>query len=141
MIARVREVTAAAVAAGSMLYVTGSMSTKTGVAAEARDAARRREKGIGARDDLVAGPDAEGHHGEQQRVGARRHADGVGDAQVGGQVALHALDLGAHDEALAVAHPRHDVDDGVADGAVLRLQVEHRHLHGCRGLPGVCWLP
>jgi len=70
MMARVRGVTAAAAAAGSMLYVIGSMVDEDGLRAEARDAAGGGEEGVGAGDDLVAGPDVQGHHGEQQRIGA-----------------------------------------------------------------------
>ncbi len=97
--------------------------------AEPRHAAGGREERIRAGDDLVARADAQGHHRDEQGVGARRHADGVFDVQQRGQLALEALDLGAHDEALAVADTRHDVEDLLADRPVLRLQVQQRHVH------------
>ena len=57
MMARVRGVILLSTWAGSRLYVSGSMSTKTGFAPSAADAAGRGEEGEGRQDDLVAGAD------------------------------------------------------------------------------------
>ena len=97
--------------------------------ADARDAAGGREERERRRDDLVAGTDAERHQRDEQRVGARRQADGVRDAEVGRHLALERLDLGAADEPLAVGDPRHRGEDFVADRPVLRLQIQERDGH------------
>ena len=100
--------------------------------ADADDTAAGREERIGRRDDLVARTDPEGHQREQDRVGARRHSDGVRHAEHPGQLALERLDLRPHDEPLAVAHARDGGEDLVAERSVLRLQIEQRDVHcGC----------
>ena len=92
--------------------------------AEPGHAARRREEREGRRDHLVAGADAGGHHRHQQRVGARRHAQGVAHLEVVGELALEGDDLVAHDAALAVADAGDDVEELLAQRTVLRLEVE-----------------
>jgi hypothetical protein len=73
------------------------MSTSTGVAPRrGRSPPSRRTSRSG--DDLVARADAERHHRDEQRVGARRDADGVPDAEVRRELAFERLDLGAQDE-------------------------------------------
>ncbi len=99
-----------------------------GTRSDARDAACRREKRVGRRDDFVARADAERHEREQQRVGARRDADGVLDAEERGQFPLEAVDLRPHDEALAVGDARHCRENVLAQWTVLRLQIEQGHL-------------
>ncbi len=76
MIARVRGVIAASMAAGEMLKVTGSMSTNTGRAARVVDRARGREEGERRRDHLVARLEVERPERQQQRVGPAGAADG-----------------------------------------------------------------
>ena len=88
-----------------------------------------REERIGRRDDLVARADVERHQRRQQRVGARRHADRVRRLQVGGQLALEALDFRAADEALAVADARDRVEQGLPERGVLCVEVEQRDGH------------
>ena len=44
-----------------------------------------------------------------------------------GELALERLDLGTHDEALAVADPGDRGENLVAEGTVLRLQIEERN--------------
>ena len=73
------------------------------------------------------GADAERHHRDEQRVGSRRDADGVGDAERIGQLALERLDLGPLDEPLAVADASDRRQHLVADRPVLRLEIEQRH--------------
>ena len=51
--------------------------------------------------------------------------------EVGGELAFERLDLGAEDEALAVAHPCDRREDLLAQRGVLRLKVDERHT-GCR---------
>ena len=60
-------------------------------------------------------------------------AIGVGDAHARGQFALEGVHFRAHDEALAVAHARDRREDLLADGPVLRRQVEQRHGQIWRG--------
>jgi hypothetical protein len=59
MMAFVRGVIAASISAASMLQVSGSMSTNTGLRAEQHDHLGRGGKGEGRGDDLVAGLQAE----------------------------------------------------------------------------------
>ena len=96
MIALVRGVIAASIRSGAMQYVAGSMSTKTGVRLEVLDDLGRRRKGMGRRDDLVAGPDA--HRLEPQvqrrRRGVDRHRLDL-TAEVRRELVLELFCLGA----------------------------------------------
>ena len=49
-------------------------------------------------------------------------------------LSFEGVDLGAHDEALAVADARDGREDLVAQGLVLRLQIEQGNGSGHRGL-------
>ena len=71
-IAFVRGVIAASIRAGSMLNVTGSMSTNTGVGAAVADRVGGRDERVADRDDLVAGPDADREQRQVQRGRAVR---------------------------------------------------------------------
>ena len=57
-------------------------------------------------DHLVAGPDAEGHEGDLERVGARGTSDGVADAEVAGDGALELPHILAEDELAGVEDRR-----------------------------------
>ena len=92
-----------------------------GLRAQARHTSRRREEGIGAGDDLVAGADADRHQCGQNGVGARRHPDGVMHAEVRFELALEPLHLGAVDESLRVANPRQRIENLGTQRVVLRL--------------------
>ena len=70
--------------AGSMLNVRGSTSTNTGTAPSRGHGAGGGEERKGRRDDQIAGADVEGHQRDEQRVGARRDAYRVLDADVVG---------------------------------------------------------
>ena len=83
----------------------------------------------------VAGLDVERHQRQQQRVGARRHGDRVADAEQRRELLLERVDLGAHDEALAVGHAGHRGENLVADRPMLRLEIEQRNLHRQHSTP------
>ena len=105
--ARARRDRRAQPAPASRLNVAGSMSTSTGVAPTRADGAGRREERVRAGDDLVAGP-------MPSAISATSSAsvpDATPMACLDAQSAppspcSKALDLGAHDEALAVADAR-----------------------------------
>src|SRR5690348_2169490 len=59
----------------------------------------------------------------------------MADAELRGELALERVDLGAHDEALAVADAGDRTEDRVAQRAVLRLEVEQRNGHRVVILP------
>src|SRR6185503_1230410 len=71
----------------------------------------------------------ERHQREQQRIGAGGDGDSVSDAEHRRELALERVDLGAHDETLAVGDAGHRGDEGVAQRAILRVEVEERYRH------------
>ena len=71
MIARVRGVIAASISAASMLQVSGSMSTNTGVAPSSTIISAVAAKVNGVVMTSSPGLDAERHQRDQQRLGAR----------------------------------------------------------------------
>ena len=86
------------------------------------------------RDDLVAGLDAERHQREQQRVGARRHADGVLDAEQRRQLALEARRPPGPMMKRWLSQTRViAASTSSADGRVLRAKIEQRNAHGGSG--------
>ena len=123
MMALVRGVIAASISAASMLQVSGSTSTNTGVAPSSTIISAGGGEGEGRGDDLVAAADAQRHHRDQQRLGAAGHADAVARADEGGELVLQLLDLGAHDVLAVVEHALHARVDALAQRRVLRLQV------------------
>ena len=76
-----------------MLKVAGSISTKIGRRADARDAAAGRKKRVGGRDNGVTGPDPERHQDREQRVRSRGNADRMLGAAIIGQRAFKFLHL------------------------------------------------
>ena len=128
--ARVCGVIAAAIAAGSALQVAGSMSTSRGVAPQTDDRSGGREERECRRDDFVAGTDAERHQRDDQRVGSRRHADGVADANGCRELLFERVDLRAADEPLTVADAGDRCKDLVAQRTIWLLQIEKRNVHG-----------
>ena len=130
MMAFVRGVSAAATCSGSRLKVVSSMSTSTGFAP------RRAMAPAVAKNEYVdvttSSPalDIERHQREQQRVGARRHRDGVAHAEHPRHLFLERGDLGAHDEPLAVADALDRRENLRAKRDVLRMQIEQRHFQG-----------
>jgi hypothetical protein len=97
--------------------------------AKTHDRPRCREERERRGDHLVAGTDAERHERDDQRVGSRRHADGVSDADRGRDLVLQRLDLRTTDEALAVTDAGDRRKDVVAQRTVLLLQIEQRDVH------------
>ena len=128
-IARVLEVIRRAIWAASMVQVAGSMSTKTGTAAGLGDGLGGGDERVGHGDDLVARPDAGGHQGKAQGVGAGVQADAVPAAAECRELFLEGRDLRPADEGAV----RHDVfKNGFELGfdlAVLGFQIEKRYLH------------
>src|SRR5690606_29696473 len=92
--------------------------------AEPRDRPRRREEREGRADHLVAGADAERLQREQQRVGARGAADRPARLDERGQLVLEGRDLLAEHERLALEDAIDRRADLLAQGGVLRAQVE-----------------
>ena len=78
---------------------------------------------------LVARPDAERAQGDRQRVGAVGHADAVTHAQVGGELALERLHLGAED----VAPVAHHAVDRRAEAVVVGLEAGGEQRGGHQG--------
>jgi hypothetical protein len=72
MMALVRGVMASAIFSGSMLYVAGSMSTRTGFAPHPSDAAHGGEESESGRDHLVAGTDVQAHQRVEDRIRTTR---------------------------------------------------------------------
>ena len=102
--------------------------------AETGDGAGGREKRVRRRDDLVARLDVERHERQQQRIGARGDGDRVADAEHPRHLAFERGDLGAHDEALAVADPFDRRENLGAKRPVLRLEIEQRDVQWHRPL-------
>ena len=94
---------------------------------EPRDAAGRRKERIRAGDHFVAGTDAQRHHRDEERVGARRHADGIGDFQRFRQLTFERLDLRPLYETLTVADTSDRVEYLLTDRTVLSLEIEERY--------------
>ena len=89
----------------------------------------RRDVGVGGRNDLVAGADAERLHDEPQRVQPVRAADGVPRAAERGELALERRALVAEQVPAAVEDAcRRGVHLG-AEALVYAVQVEKRN-HG-----------
>ena len=109
------------------------MSTKTGRGADVVHRAGGGEERERRRDDLVAAPDVERAHGEEQRIRAVRAPDRV----------LRLRQLGDSRSSRSTGSPRMNSwssttciiarDDLVADRRVLRLEVEQRNGHGSVG--------
>ena len=91
--ARVRGPMASATAAGSMLNVSASMSTNTGLCAAVADRVGGGDEGVADGDHLVAGPDAQGQEREVQRRGAVADRTGVRRPDQRGELALEARHL------------------------------------------------
>ena len=68
----------------------------------------------------------------RMRVRAGGDGNRLGHSELGRQLTLERLDLGAHDEPLAVADPRDRCQQLVAQRPILRLEIEERH-GGARG--------
>jgi len=78
---------------------------------------------------FVTGFDAEGHHADEQGVGAAGKADGTGGTAVVGDLAFELFDGGAQGEQLSFAD---GIDSGLylgLDGSILSFEVKERNLH------------
>ncbi len=104
MIAFVRGVSAASISDASMLQVSDSMSTKTGLAPASTMASARGGEGEGRRDHLVARLQVEGHQRDQQRLGAAGHRDAVASPGECGERGLELRNLRTHDVLTVVEH-------------------------------------
>jgi len=101
---------------------------------DAVDAAGGGKEGEGRTDHLVAGANAQGHQGEEKRVGARGDAERVPRAGEVAHRALECRDLAAQD----VGSRAEDADEGLGEfgfeGKVLGLGVKKGDVHpGNRG--------
>ena len=124
-----------------------------GLGAEDGDGFCAGKKAEGGGDDLVASLNACGAHGDDQRVGAGVHADGVLDAQKGCGLLFEGAAFGPHDELAAADHLfelgrelRPDFLDlrlEVEDGNAIMGSVGHRRppslLSLCTRGPGSCF--
>ena len=126
MMALVRGVTAASILAGSMLKVSGSMSTKTGLAPRRWMTPAVAKKVKGEVMTSSPGPTSRAIRAMSRASVPEETPTAKRGAGVGGDGLLEGLDLGAHDEVLGVADFVDDGADLVADGPVLGFEVEHR---------------
>jgi hypothetical protein len=110
-----------------MLKVTGSMSTKTGVAPSRLITSAVATKVKGGREDGVAGADPQGHQGHQQGVRPRGAADGVFDACVGGQLRFQLPDLRPVDVLAVGQDPGDPGADFRGDEPLLGRQIDKVH--------------
>ena len=63
----------------------------------------RRDRGVRDRGDIILGAEIERPQRQHQRIGAAGDADAMAAADIGGEVALERLDLGAEDIAAAAS--------------------------------------
>ena len=101
-----------------------------GPCAGAPDRAGRREERVRSGDHLVAAADICCHQGQEESVGAGCAADSSGDAAQLGDLGFERSDLRAHDEHLTLEEPEDDGLDLIANGLILRLQVEDGNSDG-----------
>jgi len=95
----------------------------------APDRGSRGKEGEGSGDDLIPFADAQSLDGQYQSVRSGSAANGVGDAQVCGDLLFQFFDLGAHD---VVVVGQHFIDGGldvVQQWIILCMQVQHRDFH------------
>ncbi len=120
----VRWVTAASTAAGSRLYVSGSISAKTGVAPARGDRLGGGDEGKRGRDHLIARTDTQGaqHQLDRRRAGA--DSNGMPRLAVGRKRLLECTHLRPQDEAGIVDHTSNGRVDLRLQGLVLRFQVD-----------------
>ena len=107
---------------------------------EARHAARGSKERKRWRDDLVPRSDAERHQGHEQRIGPRRHRNGMAHSDRGCQFRLESADFGAEDEVLRRADALDRTRDLVANRRILKMKVEKGDSHALLRLgftPGV----
>ena len=95
------------------------------------------EESEGRGDDLVAGLEVQRHHGEDQRVGAGRAADGEWCVAVARGLGLELTDLRAVDHVLAIEDALDHGHDLTLERSVLAHEIEERDIKlGRRGLGG-----
>ena len=134
MMARVRGVIAASIAAGAMLNVAGSMSTNTGVppALWIVPAVAKKVKGVvitsspGRRSSALSGSSKASVPLAQAM--ACFVCDSAGDR------GLELRHLGAHDERLALDHRHHGGEHIVLDALILRDQIQQGYVHRCSSM-------
>ena len=127
MIARVRGVIAARTAAGSMLNVTGSMSTNRGVApSRLTQPAVAKNEYVGVMTSSP-GPMPSAISATSSASVPDDTATASGDLERAPQARARALDLRAEDEALAVADPRDGGENLLPERQVLRLEIQQWH--------------
>src|SRR5690606_15605799 len=85
---------------------------------------RRGEEGVGWNDDLVAGTDAVGREGEDERVRSRVDAHDVVDAEVAGERALELADLGPEDGLPVEQHAPDALEQIVDQRGVLTREID-----------------
>ena len=93
-------------------------------AEEPADDAGRRKEGVGGRHHLIASADVERHQRDQQGVRAGRDTDRVGGTAERGDLLLQRADFRAEDEVLRFDHAVHGGAHFIANGYVLRLEIE-----------------
>ena len=88
-----------------------------------------REKRERRGDDLVTSSHVEGAQRQQQGIRAVGASDGVLDLRKAGNAALKLRDGIAEDERLLIHDVHHRGNDFIANGGVLRLEIEKRNGH------------
>jgi hypothetical protein len=94
---------------------------------EAGHGAGRGEERVGGQHDLVAGADAEGHQGQQERVAAGGAGDGVWHVEGLRQLRLEFVHVRAEHEAAGVDDPVDRRADLVPQDGVLAVERQERH--------------
>ena len=86
--------------------------------------------GVGADDDFIARPNAEGHEGEKDGIGAGGDAQIVRDAGEGGAFLLEGGDIRPHDELAAFQNTLESGFQLRSERVVLGIDVKKRNGHG-----------
>ena len=102
------------------------MSTNTGRAPSLaiEPAVAKNENGVVTTSSPA--PTSERHQRRKQRIGARRHADGVRNSEKRFELALEAFDFGTEDEVLRIADARDRLEHVAAQRRELRFEIEQR---------------
>jgi hypothetical protein len=101
---RVLGVIATSILLASMLQVSASISTKTGVAPSKAMTSAGGDEGKRGGDDFIARLDAKCHQGNQERLGTGGYRDAVLRPRVFGQLAFELSHFRAHDVLAVVEH-------------------------------------
>ena len=127
-IARVRPDSAGRTVSAVTQKVSGSTSQNTGTPPALTIASAVASRVSEGQTTSSPGPTPDPER-DRERVGAVAHADHVLHAEVGGELLLEALDLGAEDEAAGVGHGDEPFGDAVAIGVERGGEKRNGHVY------------